>query len=215
MKIDDTVTIIETLIRNLSHELKNPLTTIKGYAQLLALKADDPDSIEKSHRMIQEQADRIDRMLQDLYAAFLPRTTEASAFDAALLVREILADLPPEATVIPGAIPAALPMQGDRSALARIVTLILKGFDWKGLPASRCTLTMKEHDGGAAIDISFEGVEMVEVAESIFYLPFSLKKYYLKGTELYEAYFIAHFCGWEISPLETQGGRGSGFRIVI
>lgn len=215
VKADDSVTIIETLIRNLSHELKNPLTTIKGYAQLLEIKADDPESIEKSHRMIREQADRIDRMLQELYAAFLPRKTQASAFDVALLVREILEALPAEASVIPGEIPASLPVEGDRSALADVITLILKGYDWKGLSGSRCSLAVNEREGGALIDVRFDGVEMTEIVESVFYLPFSLKKYYLKGTELYEAYFLAHFCGWEILPLPPGDGGGTGFRIVI
>ncbi|HSV98382.1 MAG TPA: histidine kinase dimerization/phospho-acceptor domain-containing protein [Spirochaetota bacterium] len=215
MKIDDTAVIIESLIRNLSHELRNPLTTIKGYAQLLSLKADDPLSVEKSYRMIKEQADRIDRMLQNLFAAFLPRKIEAYAFDAVTLVREMIASLQAEARVVTGASPAALPMEGDRNALAEIITLILEGYDWKGLSGSHCVLTMRERDGGGEIDIRFEGVEMVEVEESIFYLPFSLKKYYLKGTELYEAYFIAHACGWTILPLPLRDGHGAGFRIMI
>ncbi len=215
MRTDESAAIIENLIRNLSHELKNPLTTIKGYAQLLSLKPGDSDSIDKSRRMIQEQTDRIDRMLQELYTAFLPRKTETSAFDASALVREIMDSMPSGVRVVPGAIMASYPMEGDWNALAAIITLIVKGFDWKGFSSSRCTLAMTGREEGAEIDIRFEGVEMAEIEESIFYLPFTLKKYYVKGTELYEAYFIAHACGWEILPLSSREGLGTGFRIVI
>jgi len=65
----DEVDIIEKVIRNIAHEVRNPLTTIRGYAQLLTQKL-DAASIQKSQKMIVEQAERIDGMFNDLYNAF-------------------------------------------------------------------------------------------------------------------------------------------------
>jgi len=215
VKSDEAARVIESLIRNLSHELKNPLTTIKGYAQLLALKSGDPASVEKSHRMIQDQVDRIDRMLQDLYAAFAPRKPVSAGFDAAETLRELLSSFPEGVRAAAGHIPDTCPAAGDRGALVEIVNLIVRGFDWGGLSGAGCTLGMSEPSGRAVIDICFEGVDMPEISEPEFYLPFALKKYYLKGTEPYEAFFIALACGWDITPLKTDGDPRKGFRIWL
>ncbi len=215
MKSEEAARLIERLVRNLSHELKNPLTTIKGYAQLLALKSGDPASVEKSHRMIQEQVDRIDRMLQDLYTAFAPRTPVHAGFDAAETLREELSSFPTEVRVAMGTIPDVCPVAGDRGALLEMVNLLVRGFDWSGLPGARCTLGMSASGGRAVIDICFEGVDMPELSEPEFYLPFAMKKYYLKGTEPYEAFFIARACGWDITPLATGGDSRNGFRIWL
>ena len=205
MKSDEAARVIESLIRNLSHELKNPLTTIKGYAQLLALKSGDPASVEKSHRMIQDQVDRIDRMLQDLYAAFAPRKPVSAGFDAAETLRELLSSFPEGVRAAAGHIPDTCPAAGDRGALVEIVNLIVRGFDWGGLSGAGCTLGMSEPGGRAVIDICFEGVDMPEISAE-FYLPFALKKYYLKGTEPYEA-FSSLAAAQDITPLKTDGTR--------
>lgn len=215
MKSEEAARVIESLIRNLSHELKNPLTTIKGYAQLLALKSNDPASIEKSYRMIQEQVDRIDRMLQDLYAAFAPRTKVSAGFDAAETLRELVSSFPAGVRAVTGKIPDACPAVGDRGALLEIFNLLVRDFDWGGLSGAGCTLDMSASGGRVVIDIRFEGVDMPKLSDPEFCLPFALKKYYLKGTEPYEAFFIARSCGWDIMPLGTDGDSRHGFRIWL
>ncbi len=215
VKSEDATRIIEGLVRNLSHELKNPLTTIKGYAQLLGLKSGDPGSVEKSQRMIQEQADRIDGILRDLYAAFIPRKFESLKFDAAETLREAISSLPEGVRADAGPIPEAHPAIGDRAALLEVFGLIVSGFDWTGLSGARCTISMPESDGRALIDIRFEGVDIPELSMEDFYLPFALKKYYLKGTEVYRAYFIARAGGWDITTLDAGAGGRRGLGIWV
>jgi two-component system phosphate regulon sensor histidine kinase PhoR len=55
------------LVANVSHELKTPLTVIKGYAETLRLGAvNDPEHNLNFIRRIEEQADRLHELIQDL-----------------------------------------------------------------------------------------------------------------------------------------------------
>ena len=69
--------LIECVIRNLSHEIKNPLTTIKGYAQILEMKSGDSEvSAKAPARTIIEQINRLDALFRDLYEIFTIRSGE-------------------------------------------------------------------------------------------------------------------------------------------
>ncbi|HON79082.1 MAG TPA: histidine kinase dimerization/phospho-acceptor domain-containing protein, partial [Spirochaetota bacterium] len=68
--MNDLTPVVEKIIRNFNHELKNPLTTIKGYAQLLGSKANDPQFVEKSRNIIIENVDDIDSKMNRMYDIF-------------------------------------------------------------------------------------------------------------------------------------------------
>ncbi len=66
-------------VANVSHELKTPVTSIKGYAEtLLELGAEDPESAEKFARIIARQSDRLNGIIDDLLSlARLERLDES------------------------------------------------------------------------------------------------------------------------------------------
>jgi len=63
----DQVQATKELIRNLAHEIKNPLGGIRGAAQLLALELDSPDLNEYTQVIVHE-ADRLQTLVDRLLA---------------------------------------------------------------------------------------------------------------------------------------------------
>ena len=78
----------------LSHEIRNPLATIKGQAQLLAERL-DPQTREgeKAARLVKESL-RLERLTDDLLSMVRAQSVERVPADPAALLREAAASLP-------------------------------------------------------------------------------------------------------------------------
>ncbi|HEY2579939.1 MAG TPA: HAMP domain-containing sensor histidine kinase [Streptosporangiaceae bacterium] len=78
-----------------SHELRTPLTTIRGYAELYRQGALGPDRLPDAMRRIEQEADRMSRLVAELLElARLDRTSSLNLTetDLALLVHDAVAD---------------------------------------------------------------------------------------------------------------------------
>ncbi len=55
-----------TLAAGMAHEIRNPLSAIKTFVQLLPRKLGKPDFLEKFHRTVPRELERINRLIEDL-----------------------------------------------------------------------------------------------------------------------------------------------------
>jgi K+-sensing histidine kinase KdpD len=205
--------IIEQIIKNLSHEIKNPLATIKGYAQLLSMRPNNPEMLEKSQRMIIEQIDRIDLLLKNLYDIFSTSLEDPESFDAIPKIDEMIAvfeyDINAKLTKTIS-LESAL-ITGKKIFFEKIIILIIKNFDWKNNPQVTCEIILDKKNNQNILEIRFKSISFKDFDKDLFYLPFSFKKCYLKGTELYEVYSICNKCNWTLELMNQNDLNG--FRI--
>ncbi len=62
-----------------SHEIRNPLATIGGFARAVQRKADDPDGVRKKSGIIVEEIARLEELLSDLLDMARPRPLDFQA----------------------------------------------------------------------------------------------------------------------------------------
>ncbi|MBV9468868.1 MAG: hypothetical protein JO316_08670 [Abitibacteriaceae bacterium] len=62
----ETLAAIGKMVGHLSHEIRNPLTTLGGYAYHLARKPDDAQMVAHHARIIGEEAHRLEELLTDM-----------------------------------------------------------------------------------------------------------------------------------------------------
>lgn len=218
------------LVANVSHELKTPLTVIKGYAETLRLGAvNDPEhNLHFVHR-IEEQADRLHELIQDiLQIARLESGTEAFDIGRVVLADVIrqCADQFADVAASKGIsltteslladVTAWADEEGVRTILNNLVDNALKYTPSGGSVTIRCraeetTVTLEVQDTG----IGIAPHDQVRIFER-FYRVDKARSRELGGTGLGLS-IVKHFAqafGGSAS-VESQLGQGSTFRVQL
>jgi len=110
------------LIRNLAHEIKNPLGGIRGAAQLLERELDDPGQREFTQVIVKE-ADRLQSLMNRLLTpSRLPRMEPLSIHEVTERVRTLLLAEFPEGLAVRRDYDTSLPdLVGDKESLIQAI----------------------------------------------------------------------------------------------
>ncbi len=79
-----------TLAAGIAHEVRNPLSSIRTFAQLLPTKGDDPDFTHEFSKIVIQDVDRITRVIQSMLSFARPSTVNIGNHTAADLIDEAL-----------------------------------------------------------------------------------------------------------------------------
>jgi two-component system sensor histidine kinase HydH len=88
----------------LAHEIKNPLASLKGNAQLLASSLPAGEKPRAKAERVVDEAVRLEKLIEDLLAFVRTGTIERSAYDPAILARDAASAVQGEVVVEAGAI---------------------------------------------------------------------------------------------------------------
>jgi two-component system phosphate regulon sensor histidine kinase PhoR len=90
-------------IANVSHELRTPLTVVNGFMEML-LDAQQEDEATRQHhlKLMQEQAQRMSRLVEDLLTLSRLESSESSLVEESVDVHLLMSEVADEARVLSG-----------------------------------------------------------------------------------------------------------------
>lgn len=160
------------LIRNLAHEIKNPLGGLRGSAQLLERELDRPDLREYTQVIIKE-ADRLQALMDRMLTPHrLPHTVTMNIHEVCERVRSlILAEFPHGLRVLRDYDTSIPEFQGDREQLIQAVLNIVRNAA-QALQAAKPDVDGK---GGGEIRLCTRVIRQVTLAKRRYSLALDLR----------------------------------------
>ena len=110
------------LLRNLAHEIKNPLGGIRGAAQLLEVGLDDPEDVECATVIVQE-TDRLQQLVDQFLAPYrmAENLGEVNVHEVLEHVRQLLShEFPVGLSIVRDYDISSPPVWGDRTRLTQV-----------------------------------------------------------------------------------------------
>ena len=197
----------------LSHEIRNPLATIKGQAQLLAERL-DPETREgeKAARLVKESL-RLERLTDDLLSMVRAQSVDRTVTDPAVLLREAAASLP-ESTVdleLDEA-PESWPLDPDR--IHRVLVNLLRNAV-QASPGDRPPVARAHQEGADLVyEIRDFGEGVPEGEGERIFEPFHTTRVTGTGLGLAVARRIAELHGGSVAAANHPEG-GAVFRMRV
>ena len=178
----DQSTQTRELIRNLAHEIKNPLGALRGAAQLLDRELDRPELHEYT-QVIMKEADRLQSLMDRLLTPHrLPQVIQFNIHEALERVRTLLlAEFPAGITIDPDYDVSLPPLTADREqviqALLNIARNGAQALQGKGKiilrtrVARRVTLAKRMHRLALLVNIIDNGPGIAEELKDRIFFP--------------------------------------------
>ena len=215
----------ETLMSGLAHELKNPLSGIRGAAQLLADETENIETI-KCAEIITKEADRLKSLLDSLkqlepFSEELLEPLDIHDILMEIIYLESLSDTNKNIQYKQNYDITLPPVQGDRNSLKQVFLNLIKNasqaIEVKGkIEVSTRWITEHKLKGQKAISVEIEdngnGIAR-ESLEKIF-SPFYTTRKEGSGLGLFLAYQIIAKHGGAVL-VESEPGKGTLFKVYL
>lgn len=206
--------MMERLIRNINHEIKNPLTVIRGYAQLLTMKAADEEFQKKTGRLIMENVDIVDDRISAMYRAFSQTPADHSTSNIVEEIHRIVQSFGDEFKKrVEISCEHAIDAEVNSTDFGRIIECLVLGFNWKGNEQAHIRIEIGLRDGRPALEFNYQNADFSNFNTDWFYLPFSEKTNFKGGTEIFEVFCLAEKNGWDFKLLRES--NNNGFIVIL
>jgi two-component system sensor histidine kinase HydH len=193
----------------LAHEIRNPLASLKGNAQLLAASLPEGEKPRTKAERVVDEAVRLERLTQDLLA--FVRTGELARTDAdvAELAKTAAGAVNGEVTVVTHHLPETWSL--DAARMHQVLVNLLENAVAAGPPA---TLHLSQQQRFLVIEVRDQGPGVPAADRERVFEPFFTNKTRGTGLGLAIARRVVELHGGTISVHDADGG-GACFRIEI
>jgi signal transduction histidine kinase len=164
----------DLFVSMVAHDLATPLTSIRGYAELLGRGRLDSEGQERARMLISSETDRLARLARDLAGAAQVISSQfqirASVCDLVEIAREQIDMIRPRTTrhTIELDAPPSLPIECDRDRLAQVLANLLTNAV-KYAPDGEIRVHLHDDEDQAHLAVSDHGPGIPpELAESVF-----------------------------------------------
>ncbi|WP_412176979.1 ATP-binding protein [Lysinibacillus macroides] len=171
---------------SIAHEIRNPLTSLKGFTELLKLNADDESRMYLS--VIDSELQRMEQILSELLVLSKPTTMKMELLELDQLVKQVIEFMLPDALMKDIAIQYISPSQqiyigGNENRLKQVFVNLIKNAMESMHSGGTITIEMLTNDCAIAeLLIKDEGAGMDSTTLKNLFQPFYTTK--TKGTGL-------------------------------
>jgi two-component system phosphate regulon sensor histidine kinase PhoR len=154
-------------VANVSHELKTPLTSIKGFVEtLLEGAVDDKENNRSFLKIIQEHADRLERLVNDLLAlsnlesreSALDKTDYALAQQLQEVISGFMSQVKKKRIGIKLEVPAELSLHGDKARIQQVLINLIDNAIKFNREDGTIRIYAKKADDGVTVFVEDTGI---------------------------------------------------------
>jgi two-component system sensor histidine kinase HydH len=198
----------------MAHELRNPLASLKGHAQLLLEDSLEPGQQKKVARVVAE-AERLEALTTNLLDFVRDGPIERSRIETAALVDQVLRDLPRDRVKVHlDAAPESLVV--DPSRIARAVhNLVDNALEVSGTEPVELSIARSRQDGAVVIEVRDRGPGIPAGSEQQIFEPFMTTRVRGTGLGLPIARRIAEQHDGTLTGEGAKSGGGAIFRLTL
>lgn len=206
------------LVAGIAHEMRNPLTAIKAFIEVLPKKMDDPRFRAEMLRYVPEEMERLNRIVEDLLDYSRARPLQLQTIRVEELLQSVLVlfarRFESERVQLRLQVNRELTMLADRGRLKQVlINLVMNAMEAMSSGTSKqLTIRAWEEAGEIRISVSDNGEGMREEQLNRLFEPFYTSKAQGIGLGLYVSHKIIREHGAQIE-VQSASGMGTTFTL--
>jgi signal transduction histidine kinase len=214
----DRLSALGTLAASLTHEIRNPLSSISAFVQMLPKRHQDASFIERFGRVVGQEVEKLQRLAEEMLDFARPGKRGIRAVDLGALAerhRELVAyQFSRRRVRLRIEAQRGVWVGGSESELAQVLlNLLLNALD-ASPEAAEVALTVQAEDGQAVMRVADQGPGLSEAAKERLFEPFFTTKAQGTGLGLSLCRKIVESYGGSIR-VDAAVGQGSVFAVQI
>lgn len=216
-ELDDRMHMAEIgqMSAELAHDLRNPLTIIQGYTQVLAKKLQQTDVPERYFEAIEQNIRRCNDLVELWQGLSSNLVRDSTQFDAAQLIAELVQDLEEVGDQVAFKLQLnPCMMSGDRVQLYRAFANLISNAQHALRGGGEIGISSAEVDSKVEIEITDNGCGMSEETLARIFDPFYTAKHVGRGNGL-GMFIVRKVVEMHGGTISVQSQPGAGTTVFV